>query len=202
MMASIPPNHSYDIWTLLTQLIAGGGLVALIKAISSLVSTYREKAPSLVFKNMAQIYDELASLKQVLKCDRIHIVYTSNGGGIPSPGVPIYSSVLYEAASDTLQPVKEKFQRLLLDQSYSKMMENLVVSGIWAAKINEMERGFFKDACQANGIVYVCKQKIKVTKDKFYFISCFWTDPNDVPKTALLQSEMYLSCNKLRGLLK
>jgi len=195
-------NNNNDFWSVIIQLITGGSLVALLRAGIDIISTLREKGPVNVFKNISQIYDELSSLKRNLNCDRIHISYTSNGGGVPSPGVQLYTTVLYEVYSDDLVSLRERIQNLRIDEAYSRMLVQVIALDTWESRVAKMEKGFFKDICLANHISFVKKQKIKVSKNKFFYLSCIWNEGSVIPTKEAIDSEIFLLSTKLRGLLK
>lgn len=195
-------NNNNDFWSVIIQLITGGSLVALLRAGIQIISTLKEKGPANVFKNISQVYDELSGLKRVLNCDRVHISYTSNGGGVPSPGVQLYTTTLYEVYSDELVPLRERIQNLRIDESYSKMLVQLVAYDSWESKVAKMEKGFFKDICASSHVSFVKEYKIMVTKSKFFYLTCFWNEGSETPPKETVDSEIFLVSTKLRGLLK
>lgn len=78
-----------------------------------------------IFNNSVEIVEILQQILNGTNADRVVLLRTKNGGGTPKLGAKLYSSVLHESFTKELEPVREKWQNQLLDNSYILMLYEL-----------------------------------------------------------------------------
>lgn len=86
--------------------------------------------------------------------ERILIFMTHNDGQEITPARKIYSSVLYEVILKPFISVKSKYQHLLLDGPYVKMIVNVLVNGSINLKTDNLEEGMIKAFFEHEGVKY------------------------------------------------
>jgi hypothetical protein len=148
----------------------------------------------------AKIYQILNENATRMKTDRCLVLYTANGGGIPSAGNPLYVSILYEIIRmDGLKPIANEFQSVALDQAYINLLSQVIETsdpGIHG-KVEDMEPGMLKQIYIEEGVKQFYLGKITGTQKRFYFYSMRWMDEHDPPSeeainlcARILQSEL------------
>jgi hypothetical protein len=133
----------------------------------------------------ARIYDELHSLTSAIHADRALVLYTSNGGGIPSAGKTIYTTILYEVVhGDGLQPIRKEFQNVLIDEAYTYMLRDVIEERIWICNdVAKMRNGFLKRLYQREKVKSAIIVPIYSTPERFYYLSVRWMNDNEFPNT-------------------
>ena len=147
----------------------------------------------------AKIYHILNDNATRMKTDRCLVLYTSNGGGIPSAGNPLYVSILYEIVRrNGLRPIAGEFQSVPLDGSYIELLSKVIETkepGIHG-KTKELEPGMLRQIYEEEGVTQFYIGKITGTQKRFYFYSMRWMDQEAPTEEAInlcariLQSEL------------
>lgn len=155
---------------------AGSGwLVAYLKKKQHELETARTQRSVSVVIDSAAIYDELNLLAGRVDCDRVLLLASSNGGGIPDAGSPLTVSVLYEVIrGDGLQPIRLDWQSIPLDEAYISMLRELITSNAYYGGIDDLKKGMLKDLYISEGVTHFHIVPILRTEKKFYYLSVRW----------------------------
>lgn len=133
-------------WTpILTAAVGSGGALAAI--ISALSQRYKAKKEQKARKNhangyrrLSEIYKTLEFVRTSVRCTRVCVLKTENGGGIPAPGCDVKSSVLYENADYTMK------------RELASSWQKVLLNGIWAAILQEIAANQLATLKQVDGL--------------------------------------------------
>lgn len=159
---------------LIAALISGGVLTAIIKGVFDLVKhkmSIRDAFPNAI-KNINRVYSRLNELKSKVECDRVLIITTSNGGGIPRAGAPLYASVLYETYDKNVESIRDSWQARRVDESYISLLARLETHDVVDVPTELLEEGVLKYVLTAHNINGTMIAKIKSTPENYYYIMC------------------------------
>src|SRR5690606_21561155 len=173
---------------ILAALISGGVLTAIIKGVFDLIKhkmSIRDAFPNAI-KNINRVYARLNELKARVECDRVLIITTHNGGGIPRAGAPLYASVLYETYDKNVESIRDSWQNRRVDEVFIKMLAQLETEDCVEATIDEMDDGALKYALTAHHLNGTILAKIKSTPENYYYLSCSFKNTKKINVEAKL----------------
>lgn len=159
---------------IIVALITGGAFTAIIKGIVTLIQA-RINRKDIFYKTISDlnsIYEELDELKAKSGCDRVLIISTQNGGGVPIPGAELYANILFETYDKSVEAIKSSWQNRLVDEAYVKMLLRLEKDETFIETTDNLEDGLLKDIYNASGVKKSVVAKIKSTDKKYYYIAC------------------------------
>ena len=125
-------------------------------------------------RKVYQIYEELKSLRQYLNSNRILLLRTTNGGGLPSPGKVLYASIIAEVngPDDVSMTLRDEWQNRLIDHDYIRMLERVFTDGHVVNVVSEMaEHSMLRGAYEKLGITQTRVIKVGIFNNAFYYIS-------------------------------
>jgi hypothetical protein len=122
-------------------LTSGGSLAACIQLAREILKRRAAKKYERGYKNIHQIYQLIQQLLSSTVADRILICKSENGGGIPSPGTDVKSSVLWEVCDSDVQPISDSWQVVPLDQAYSLVLTNITSQGFVNVRATDLQAG-------------------------------------------------------------
>jgi hypothetical protein len=120
------------------------------------------------------VYDILNRLKRKVQSPRILILYTENGGGLPTPGSQIYISILYEAVDIDTKSIKMDVQRLTTDEEYDKLISSLANGEFNKIITDDIEDGILKKFYKLDNIKESFIVPITQKNNRFYYMSVAW----------------------------
>jgi hypothetical protein len=197
------PTETTNWVTQAAQFFGASGLgVALWKFGMRVYTDLLQTRAIKTLKNMAIIYDALQVLLSELKGARSLILYVSNGGGIPEPGKAVYGSILYEAKTPDLKPIRQNWLDVLVDEGYIHMLNQVIVNGKFSGEPNLLRPGVLKELYEAEGVVFFAIYPVLKTKSRFYFLSLRWYDINLVPTVGKIDITMLTVANTIAQILR
>lgn len=187
---------------IIIALITGGVFTAIIKGIFDLVKSRSAKKNAFhnTINDLNFIYEELDALKSKASCDRVLVLSTKNGGGIPVPGASLYASILFETYDKSLASVKRSWQNRLIDESYVRILLRLEEEDIVTLDTKTMDDGLLKDIYTTSGVKKSVIAKIKATEKRYYYISCNFNDAKAAEELAV-KVHVLDAVEKIRGIL-
>jgi hypothetical protein len=160
---------------LAAALSAGGALTVALRAFAEWLARKDQRAIDRAVAGNAEIIDILQELQDKIGAGRVLLVSTSNGGNIPEPGKPLYSTIQFEIKDRGLPPIRMAFQNKLIDEAYSLMIRELHHKGeVVYDDIYAMSVGFLQELYELEGVVFAMIVSVKSTNNLFYFLSCRW----------------------------
>lgn len=105
---------------------------AFVKLLVELVRSGIIRKPCAIERTViaySKIYPILNGMMHNAGADRIVLLKTTNGGGIPKPGCTLRSSVLAEVYGDDLDGISGSWQEQRVDGDYVMMLSRLIIAG-------------------------------------------------------------------------
>lgn len=160
----------------------GGGAAALIGLIRELTKASRSKSMDQGLHDIHEIYIELQELLSKTSADRIQVLKSHNGGGLPKPGSEIRSTVVYEVFNGTLRSLRDTWQRVPLDQEYSEIL-SILSAGQWVWRKTERlaERSVMRDMLESE-VSLVVLTRICGTTNALWYIALHFRGTAEVPE--------------------
>lgn len=165
-----------DATLLLAAAIGSGGLLTMIAQhiINRVEFGGRAQSEKAILAH-AKIADELEELRRHVDADRILLVFTSNGGGVPKGGEIGHTTVMFEQRGEGLPAIKGAFQDTIMDENYVRVLRHVVENGgSHISDVSAMGEGWLKDLYITEGVQEAMLFPVFATKRKFYFVSLRW----------------------------
>ena len=154
-----------------------------------------------------EVFDDLPEIQQIIerllnktKISGVHFIKTENGGGRPRLGTNIYLSIKYEAVKDSLYLSKVDYQKMLIDEPYIRMLNNIGTTQPLVLSVTDMEDGMLKRIFDNVGIKYVEMYFIGETDTAFFYVSLSTVDDGYEFNEIVDRVEIEIAINKLRNL--
>lgn len=167
----------------LLEIIAGTILIPLAsfygsKLLAYLKSKRFEKRMNAVYR----VYDELQSLRDYLDSERVLLMRTTNGGGLPAPGNTLYATIIAEVDSpgNKYKHLRAEWQNRLIDHEYIRMLEKVYTDGCVRNNIEEMpEHSMLRGAYEKLEIKGTRVIKVGIFNNAFYYVSIAYDPSHD-----------------------
>jgi hypothetical protein len=198
----------------LDSILTGGVAVALIGLVSQLIMWYlKDRKASPVptnpnkpdnhrFENRMEIQQTIDRVVKNSSVDRFLILKTENGGGKPRLGSHLYASVIYESVTLPMTPVKDDYQRLLVDDIYIRMLADIAPGKANKLLVSDMKAGILKDIYLVEHVEYSEVHYLWETDSAFYYLSAATSDKDNVFDTPLDRVEIEIAISKIRDIFK
>lgn len=189
-------------------------IVALVTAFGALFATvwdriikWRKEQADLSIEqahlDVVRIYEILQECGSDLNAGRVLLLYTSNGGGKPSPGVRLFTSILYEVVKNNkLELIRENYQNVPLDEAYAKVLSKIISEGFISIKPADLDDGLLKDMYISEGVMSSVVVPVVSTKEKFYYLSIRWYDEKSIPSGPLKKMVIENAARKIADVIK
>ena len=186
-----------------------GGVISIIGSLILFLSNRISSSSNKFFKRVKTVRESneiISNLRRQNQAsvERVLIVKTSNGGGVPKPTTHVYSSVLEETYDDHVKPLKPDWQNQMTDSAYDEIIMKLSGKKMVKVKTLEMENGMVKNIYLRNGsqgaINFMVRDQfpfvyVSVVIDKDADIDQVFEDPR-------LSDDIRIAQNKLMQLYK
>lgn len=106
-----------------------GGLVGIIALLREFLKRRASQKQDIGYANIDKVYTVLTKLLTESGCNRVLIIKSENGGGIPAPGSVIKNSILFEVCDSKVRQLREEWQHVHIDQGYSSLLTNVNTEG-------------------------------------------------------------------------
>lgn len=129
-------------------------------------------SPKKQISKVVKIYDAMNKVLEETNIERFLVFKVHNGGGVINPTGDLYVSVLYEDYRLPFSSVKTDYQKLPLDNSYAKMLVDIIKEKKVHYNITNMPEGllrqiYSKDKVESSIIYFLGQDRKNV-----YFCSC------------------------------
>jgi len=194
----IPPIPQTTIDTVFTFLVALGTFIAakltkklkvgIVPSIDAIISS-------------AQIVDELQSAGKGVNAGAVLLVFTSNGGGTPSAGVPLKKTILYEYIRNDSATTKLNYQSFPVDIGTIEVLHQLVKVGYSEGYVDSLPKGSLKDRYISEEVVYTYIIKVHAAKTRFYYLIFKWHE-EEIPSLATIETFAAVAANKISKIIE
>lgn len=120
-------------------IVSSGGLVAFIALIREWVKRRASLKQDVGYASINKVYILIQNLLSESGANRVVIIKSENGGGIPGPGSVLKNSVLFEVCDSIVSPLRDQWQQVRIDQKYSTILTNVNTEGYSDIQISEMD---------------------------------------------------------------
>lgn len=172
-----------DVWLQIAAgLMSSGSLAVLVQLARSGLKRRAAKQYDRGYGNIRKIYQLLQSTMPELKANRLMVLKSENGGGIPVPGAHVTSSVINEVVDPPARSVFEAWQQVPLDQDYSRMVADLSTNGNASATVVELrEASTLRDLLVTADSTHVFCWRICATPNALLYLSIHYSSTDDQP---------------------
>lgn len=175
--AAVPAAMTKDVWWvyLLGVLISSGVLTGAFAAVSRFLASLRRrrgvKELGRTFAAQAELNSALNDVRAVMGACRASILKSTNGGGIPSPGKQLYTSVVYESYSNDGDSTRDLWQNMPVDAPYSQLLSDLYEKKAVNMRTDLMHPGDLKSLYRSTGVEMATVRKIGCSDRAMYYLS-------------------------------
>lgn len=163
-------------------------------------NTVHNAVDSTIFNDVPEIQQIIDRLLNKTSISGVHFIKTENGGGRPRLGTNIYLSISYEAVKDSLYLSKVDYQKMLIDEPYIRILNNIGTTQPLVISVGDMEEGMLKRIFDNVGIKYVEMYFIGETDTAFFYVSLSTVDEGYEFNEIVDRVEIEIAINKLRNL--
>jgi len=153
------------------------------------------------WRKLGQLYETMNYVINSTTADRFTILKTSNGGGKIHPAHPIYVYVLHEDWRPPSKPIKHRYQRVLLDAEYVRLLDKLLREKEVGLKTSDMVDCFLRRAYVRMGVKYAKLYYLAHNSENIYYAGITTTSENGLTSASDMD-EIYISINALRNIFK
>lgn len=124
---------------IIIAVVSSGGLVALIALIREWTKRRASSKQDVGYASINKVYMLIQKLLTDSGANRVVVIKSENGGGIPGPGSVIKNSVLFEICDSNVIPLRDQWQQVRIDQNYSTVLTSVNTEGFAETRRLEMD---------------------------------------------------------------
>jgi hypothetical protein len=142
---------SLEWWKIVAALLAPGSTLALtVGFVRKMLLRRARMRLDRGYANIQRVYKEIQELLSGTNANRVLVLKSENGGGVPAPGARVKGSVAFEVCGSTAKPVQDHWQNVQLDATYSEVMSTIASKGITDVHLDSMgEESFLSTTFKA-----------------------------------------------------
>lgn len=157
----------------LTPTAVASGVGVIIKVVYECWLRSKMRSSETAIVDTHEIYNILNTLIHEVNAIRCTISYTSNGGGIPSAGNNLYTTLLYEVTNGA-ESWRDVLQNVLADEGYIEMISTVIKDKYSSRSIESLTDGYVKEIKTKQGITHIQLCSTHKTKKRFYYLTVSW----------------------------
>lgn len=165
----------------LTPTAVASGVGVIIKVVYECWLRTKMRTSEYAIITTHDVYSILNELLHDTHAKRCTISYTSNGGGIPSAGNNLYTTVLYEVTNGA-ESCRDILQNVLADEGYIEMISTVIKDTYSNRRIQSLKEGFIKELKSKEGITTIQLCSMHKTKKRFYYLTVEWSEEQKADK--------------------
>lgn len=122
----------------------------------------------------------LDAMRRDTRGNRVLLLCSHNGGGVPKLGSPVYISVVLESHDEHLPSIREEVQRRSFDGPYEELLAAVVDKKSAVLETTDLETGCqLRTIYEAQGITQSHVYLVRISKDlSILYLSIQFTDPD------------------------
>ncbi len=182
-------------------LVSSGVAVGAWKWIETKLKNKKIQKATKALSDMALVYDQLNYVSRELDSDRTMLVYTSNGGGIPSVAKNIYYTVLYEVKDNNTESIRSHFQNVLVDEQHTVLLNEVLKNTYIVSKPSDLKDSFLKSNYEFQDVKRFVYFEVYRSPERFYYIALNWYDDVRVPEESNLKAVCQTAANNIKTIL-
>jgi hypothetical protein len=184
---------------LIAVLSTGGSGAAVIHLVREWLKSRRGVAMDVGFQAITAVWHQLQSLSLAIAAERIMILKSENGGGLPAPGSVIQSSCIFETFSKALPSVCGSWQKVVLDAAYSEALTMISArdNGWYWKQSSELPEDCALRTLTGEGVL-IGMARICKTKSALWYLAVNFADKPEVSQKT--RNKIIASLYQLRTL--
>lgn len=126
-------------------ILTSGSMAALVQVARELYKHRASKKYDSGYSHIREIYELIQQLLSDSKANRVLVLLSENGGGIPSPGTQVKTSVYHEVCDSPAKPISEFWQLVPIDQDYASVLADINTKGHATLEVSELHETALRD---------------------------------------------------------
>lgn len=178
----IEPTPAIPLWVQLGLAVLGSGsFAAVIHLVRDQLRRRAGRQYDRGYGDISMIYRLIQQLlSDIPGANRVLVLKSENGGGIPAPGCTVKSSVLYEVCDSPAKPIQEAWQGVPLDQDYSSILVKLSTEGRAVIHLSDLHSDSITHVLfKAANADRACVFRICATAHALLYLSVQYSSPSD-----------------------
>lgn len=147
-----------------------------------------------------ELHDEMNRILAAVGADQVILLCTHNGGGIPTAGSRVRSSVITEVYSARAVSVKDRWVNQELDQEYTRLILDVIEQGMVRNVVSEMPPSKLRDVYVNNSVYKSRVYPLRTEKLVFYYVSITWLEKPPMTREEI-SDELRVGVGALRQIL-
>ena len=137
MIETFPPDLTW--WQVIVTAISvvGTGL-AMVQATRAGLRRRANTRWDRSYKDIGRVYETIQGLMSAGPANRVLVIKSENGGGIPTPDGDVTNTVTHEVCDSDVDPVRKLWNRVKLDRSYSAVITAVNTDGVRDVTLDEL----------------------------------------------------------------
>lgn len=166
-------------------LLSSGSAAALFKLGRDVLRWRASKQYDRGYGNILKVFRTMQHVLADVRANRIMVLKSENGGGIPVPGASVTSSVVHEVFDPPARSVFEVWQRVPLDDEYSRVLAEVNTAGEASLHAGDLkESSPLRDLIEAAGSTHVHFWRVCATPSALLYLSIHYSSEDDEPMSA------------------
>jgi hypothetical protein len=159
--------------------------------------------PSRQIQRVVNIYDAMHEVLGYTDVQRFIIFKAHNGGGLIKPNTPLYVSALFEDFTAPFDSVRDKYQKIEVDEEYIRMLAYVCRQKVFVAKPEELkDDSLLKQVYHLDGVKYSEIYYLGQDKRNLYFCSCVSSTEEAWQHNDAQKATINLAINSIRNNIK
>lgn len=173
----------FEVWAqALIGVLASGSLAAIGHLVREGLKRRASRQYDRGYGNIRRVFQLLQTTLPVVNANRVMILKSENGGGIPAPGTQVTSSVVNEVFDPPVMTIHEAWQQVPLDQDYSRILAEVNTEGTAHAKVDDLTRSStLRDLLVAADCSQVFFWRICATPNALLYLSIHYSSTDESP---------------------
>ena len=143
-LAFLPDDFSW--WQLVMTIIPIiGTIFALVRALQGVLRRRASHKWDRSYTDIQSIYQTIQELLSNTPANRVLVVKSENGGGIPTPDGDVTNTVIHEVCGSDTDPIQKDWVGIKLDRIYSGVITKVSTLGVADVAFRDLEAGEFRD---------------------------------------------------------
>lgn len=174
-------KESLPIWAqIVVAILSTGSAAAIVRLIQDQLRRRASRLYDVGYRDISRIYELAQQLLSTTAANRVLVLKSENGGGIPAPGSIVKSSVLHEVADSQLQPISRAWQMVPLDQDYSAILVEVNTAGRAVVRQHELHEGSLtRELLEAANASHSYIFRICATSQALLYLSVQYSSPDE-----------------------
>lgn len=179
---------------------AAGAIIALIKKLKPLQAWQQRRSRAghlAAYEANLRVMAVLQDLLNTLPVERVLLIKSHNGGGVPRPGSTMKVTVAHEVHKQGIQSTRENLQDFVIDAAYTALLRTLIEKRFEVLRVDSMPDGFLNLKFRAERIQQAFVAAVGFSSNSFYFLKCDTLQSVDEDAVVKIEYHLALASNDI-----